>query len=38
MKFRDNVDGLWAYHAKWLKSEEEMQVLFGFTHMWNLQN
>ena len=33
----DNMDGLWAYYAKWNKSDGETQILYDFIHMWDIK-
>ena len=33
-----NMDGPWAYYAKWNKSDRERKVLYDITYMWNLKN
>ena len=33
-----HMDGLWKCDAKWNKSEGERQILYDFTHMWDLKN
>ena len=33
-----NMDGPWGYYPKWNKSEGERQILYDFTHMWNIKN
>ena len=33
-----NVDGARAYYAKQNKSVRERQILYDFTHMWDLRN
>ena len=32
------MDGPWGYHAKWYKSDGQRQILYDFTHMWNIKN
>ena len=34
----DSMDGPGEYHAKWDKPVREKQILYDFTHMWNLMN
>ena len=31
-----NMDGPRDYHTKWSKSDEERQISYDITHMWNL--
>ena len=33
----DNMDGLWAYYAKWNKSDGETQIPYDFIHMWDIK-
>ena len=34
-----NMDGpRGLYYAKWSKSDEKRQILYNFTHMWNIKN
>ena len=30
-------DGPREYHDKWNKSDQERQILYNFTYMWNLK-
>ena len=32
-----NMDGPWGYYTKWNKSDGEKQVLYDFTHTWNIK-
>ena len=34
----NNVGETWGYYAKCSKSEGERQILYGFTHTWNIKN
>ena len=34
----DNIDGPWWHYAKWNKVEREREILYDFTHLWNLKN
>ena len=31
------MDGAGDYHTKWSKSEQERQISYDITHMWNLK-
>ena len=33
----DNMDGPWAYYARWDKSDRERQISYDITYMWNLK-
>ena len=33
-----NMDGLGGHYAKWNKSDNERQILYNITYMWNLKN
>ena len=32
---RDDVDGTWGYYAKWRKSDREIEIPYGLTHIEN---
>ena len=32
-----NMDETWGHNSKWNKSDSEIQMLYDFTHMWNLK-
>ena len=34
----DSMDGPGEHSAKWNKPVRERQILYDFTHMWNLMN
>ena len=36
--FCDSMDGPGEHYAKWNKPVRERQILYDFTHMWNLMN
>ena len=33
----DNMDGPWMHYAKWDKSDQEREILYNITYMWNLK-
>ena len=34
----NEVDGPWACHTEWSKSEREKQIPYANTYIWNLKN
>ena len=34
---RNNMEGPKGYNTKWSQSEKQKQILYDFTHTWNLK-
>ena len=32
-----NMDGPWGHYDKWKRSDQEQQILYDLTYMWNLK-